>query len=90
MGCDPELYTLHGFRHGGVHQVLMSENNLALAKITSDHTSDVILEYSNVPADRRLVISQKINRNLNCYVLGESFAHSLAFSPLPPGVLRQA
>ena len=68
----------------------MSEKNLALAKITSDHTSDVILEYSNVPADRRLIISQKINRNLNCYFLGESFAQTLAFNPLPAGVLRRA
>ena len=90
MGEIPEKYTLHAFRHGGVHQMLMSENNLALAKITSDHSSDVILEYSQVPADRRLVISQKINRNLNCYLHGESFIHTLAQTPLPVGVLHRA
>ena len=68
----------------------MSENNLALAKLTSDHSSDVILEYSHVPADRRLIISQKVNRNLNCYIHGDSFAHTLALNPLPAGVLRNA
>ena len=90
MGANPDLYTFHGFRHGGVQQMLMSENNLALAKITSDHSSDVILEYSLVPADRRLVISQKINRNLNCYLLGDSASHSHALDPLPAGVLHRA
>ena len=49
---------------------MMSEENLALVKLTSDHTSDVILEYSHVPADRRLTISQKVNRNLATFVTG--------------------
>ena len=65
MGVDTGLYTLHGWRHGGIHQVLMSEDNLALVKLTSDHSSDVILEYFNVPADRRLIISRKVNQNLS-------------------------
>ena len=63
MGLDSSLYTLHGWRHGGIQQVLLLESSLALAKLTSDHLSDVILEYSNVPADRRLTISQKVNHN---------------------------
>ena len=71
MGEDNGLYTLHAWRHGGIQQTLLSENNMALCKLTSDHTSDVILEYSAVPADRRLIISQKINRNLSCAALGE-------------------
>ena len=70
MGLKPELYTLHAWRHGGIQQTLMSEQNLALVKITSDHSSDVILEYSQVPADRRLLISQKVNRNLTTFVTG--------------------
>ena len=74
MGLDSKLYTLHGFRHGGIQQALMSEGNLALVKITSDHSSDVILEYSNVPADRRLTISRKVNSNLTTFVLGSSRA----------------
>ena len=70
MGCDASLYTLHGWRHGGIQQVLMSEGNLALAKLTSDHSSDVILEYAHVPANRRLMISRKINQNLSKHVNG--------------------
>ena len=85
MKVDPSLYTLHGYRHGGIQQVLMSEQNLALAKITSDHTSDVILDYSFVPADRRLTISQKINRNLN-NVVNNAITYT---EPLPANVLHQ-
>ena len=70
MKLDPSLFTLHAFRHGGIQQTMMSEQNLALVKLTSDHTSDVILEYSHVPADRRLTISQKVNRNLTSFVTG--------------------
>ena len=70
MGLNPALYTLHAWRHGGIQQTLMSEQNLALVKITSDHSSDIILEYSQVPADRRLLISQKVNRNLTTFVTG--------------------
>ena len=84
MGCNPDLYTLHAWRHGGIQQCLMSEQNLALCKLTSDHSSDVILEYSNVPADRRLVISQKVNQNLSMYVLGDQ----ANLVPLPHHVLR--
>ena len=83
MGANPDEFTLHGFRHGGLHQCLMSEQNLALVKLTSDHSSDVIHEYAHVPADRRLIISQKINQNLNQYAL-EGFQPEL---PLPHNVL---
>ena len=64
----------------------MSEQNLALVKLTSDHSSDVIYEYSHVPADRRLTISQKINQNLNQYVLGGD----QPMLPLPHNVLASA
>ena len=84
MGEDARLYTLHAWRHGGIQQMLLSEHNLALAKLTSDHSSDVILEYAQVPADRRLTISQKINVNLTRAVLGEQ-----QDTPnLPSGVLQ--
>ena len=86
MGCDASLYTLHGWRHGGIQQGLMSEDNLALAKLTSDHSSDVILEYSHVPANRRLTISRKINNNLNRFIFGGIQQQQ----NLPAGVLRLA
>ena len=83
MGLDASRYSLHAFRHGGIQQTLMSEQNLALVKITSDHSSDVILEYANVPADRRLLISQKVNRNLTQFHTG-----SLPVgTPLPSNLL---
>ena len=86
MGQDANLYTLHGWRHGGIQQVLMSEEKLALAKLTSDHSSDVILEYCNVPADRRLIISQKVNQNLSRLVNGELVRQL----DLPRDMLRRA
>ena len=86
MGLDTSQFTPHGWRHGGIHQVLMSEGNLALAQLTSDHSSDVILEYSNVPADRRLLISRKINQNLSRYVNGGI----ALMQDLPHNVLRRA
>ena len=64
MGLNPALYTLHGFRHAVIQEHLMVEDNLALCKLSSDHRSDAILEYSHVPVDRRLQISTKINNSL--------------------------
>ena len=86
MGEDTKLYTLHAWRHGGIQRTLLSEGNLALAKITSDHTSDVILEYAHVPADRRLTISRKINRNLTRAITG----HADDDEFLPDNVLQIA
>ena len=86
MGENTDNYTLHAWRHGGIHQTLMSEHNLALAKMTSDHSSDAILEYSNVSADRRLTISQKINRNLSLAITGEALEDEF----LPANVLQLA
>ena len=86
MGVDTSLYTLHVWRHGGIQQVLMSEGNLALVKLTSDHSSDVILEYCNIPADRRLLISRKVNQDLSRHVNGGI----TILQDLPHGVLRRA
>ena len=64
MGLDPKLYTLHGFRHAGIQECLLAEGNLALCKLTSDHSSDAILEYAFIPPERRLTISSKVNESL--------------------------
>ena len=64
MNLNPALYTLHGFRHAGIQEHLLAEGNLALCKLSSDHSSDAILEYSHIPADRRLTISRKVNKSL--------------------------
>ena len=57
MGVDPSRYTLHAFRHGGIQEVLLAESNYALCRLSSDHASDCILQYSELPAERRLYIS---------------------------------
>ena len=64
MGLDQTLYTLHGFPHAWIQEHLLAEGNLALCKLSSDHSSDAILEYSFIPADRRLSISSKVNKSL--------------------------
>ena len=64
MGLDPKLYTLHGFRHAGIQECLLAEGNLALCKLSSDHSSDAILEYAFIPPERRLRISSKVNHSL--------------------------
>ena len=64
MGVDASLYTLHSFRHGGIQQTLLSESNYALCRLSSDHSSDAIMEYSQIPPNRRLTISDKVNRSL--------------------------
>ena len=64
MGLDSAAYTLHGFRHGGIQECLLAEGNIALCKLSSDHSSDAIQEYAFVPAVRRLAISSKVNSSL--------------------------
>ena len=64
MGLDSSAYTLHGYRHGGIQETLLAEGNLALCKLSSDHSSDAIQEYSFVPPERRLNISAKVNESL--------------------------
>ena len=64
MGADPEKYTLHAFRHGGIQEVLLAESNYALCRLSSDHSSDAILQYCELPASRRLRISENVNAGL--------------------------
>ena len=64
MGHDPTQFTLHSYRHGGIHQCLLTEGNLALCKVTSDHSSDTILSYASVPAERHMGISTRIIHSL--------------------------
>ena len=64
MGLNQSQYSLHGFRHGGIQECLLSEGNMGLCQVTSDHMSDAILVYSQVPADRRMRISAQINTSL--------------------------
>ena len=64
MGLEPSRYALHGFRHGGIQECLLVESNFGLCKLTSDHASDAIMAYSEVPPERRMGISARINDSL--------------------------
>ena len=64
MGLDPSRYMLHGFRHGGIQECLLVESNFGLCQLTSDHASNAILAYSEVPPERRMGISARINESL--------------------------
>ena len=64
MGLEPTRYALHGFRHGGIQECLLVEGNLGLCQVTSDHASNAILAYSEVPPERRMRISSRINDSL--------------------------
>ena len=77
MGLDEKAYTLHGFRHAGIQECLLAEGNLALCKLTSDHSSDAILEYAFIPPNRRLSISNKVNLSLARAVARSSLSSGL-------------
>ena len=64
MGLEPARYPLHGFRHGGIQECLLVEQNMGLCQLTSDHASNAILAYSEVPPERRMGISARINESL--------------------------
>ena len=79
MGLDKSLYTLHGFRHGGIQECLLAESNYALCRLMSDHSSDAIMEYAFIPAERRLQISSKVNRSLANAIAAGSTSRSRQF-----------
>ena len=57
-------YGVHSFRHGGIQQALLQEQNKALVQIASDHSSEAIMGYCEIPTDRRMFLSAKVNRSL--------------------------
>ena len=65
LGLDSSLYTLHGFRRGGVIELTHAEPNRAICMEVSDHASDAFQVYCSLPADRRLNISRRINNSLS-------------------------
>lgn len=60
MGLEPGVRRIHGFRHGGINQAILSESNLQLVKISSNHLSDCINAYSHIPPARRFQVSSKM------------------------------
>ena len=65
MGLKASDYGAHSFRHGGVQEGLLNEDNRALVQLASDHSSEAIMGYAQIPPDRRMSLSAKINRSLS-------------------------
>ena len=70
MGLDASLYGIHSFRHGSVQEALLQESNKALVQLASDHSSEAIMGYAQIPPDRRMSLSAKVNRSLATYQPG--------------------
>ena len=60
LGLNPGNYSLHGLRHGGIQECLLAEPNVALCQVATDHQSDAIRVYANVPVERRLHIAAAV------------------------------
>ena len=63
MKLEPEMYRPHAFRHGGVQEALIWEPSLELIKLQSDHVSNAIHSYCNLPGYRRFRVSQKMGNS---------------------------
>ena len=68
MGLRASDYGVHSFRHGAVQEALLNEDNRALVQLASDHSSEAIMGYAQVPLDRRMALSAKVNRSLAQFI----------------------
>ena len=64
MELDPSQYGIHSFRHGSVQEALLNEDNRVLVQLASDHSSEAIMGYAQIPPDRRMSLSAKVNMSL--------------------------
>ena len=64
-GCTPGSLGVHSFRHGGGQESLLLESNKALVQLASDHSSEVIMGYAQIPPSRRMNLSAKVNMSLS-------------------------
>ena len=53
FGLDPALYRPHAFRRGGIQLAVKLVPNFELVRIHSDHASDAIEAYTNLPPEDR-------------------------------------
>ena len=64
MGLKASDYGVHSFRHGAVQEALLNESNKALVQLASDHSSEAIMGYAQIPPARRMALSAKVNQSL--------------------------
>ena len=60
MGLDPALYKPHAFRRGGIQLAVKLVSNFELVRIHSDHASDAIEAYTNLPPEDRFLVTQSM------------------------------
>ena len=70
MGLPAMDYGVHSFRHGSVQEMLLQEENKALVQLASDHSSEAIMGFAQIPPNRRMGLSAKVNRSLARLSLG--------------------
>ena len=56
MGLDATFYFCHSFRHGSIALALLHHDNVTLIKLHSNHISDCIMTYSQIPAEKRTAV----------------------------------
>ena len=70
MGLTATDYGIHSFRHGSIQESLLNEDNRAMVQLASDHSSEAIMGYAQIPPERRMALSAKVNMSLSRCALG--------------------
>ena len=70
MGLPATEFGIHSFRHGSIQESLLHEDNRALVQLASDHSSEAIMGYAQIPPERRMALSAKVNMSLTRCALG--------------------
>lgn len=65
MGADSSKYSCHGWRHGGIQQLLLAEDSTHMVRIASDHASDALYAYAEIPPERRMDTARKMLSSLS-------------------------
>ena len=60
LGLDPALYRPHAFRRGGIQLAVKLVPNFELVRVHSDHASDAIEAYTNLPPEDRFQVTQSM------------------------------
>ena len=60
LGLDPTLYRPHAFRRGGIQLAVRLVSNFELIRIHSDHASDAIEAYTNLPPEHRYEVTEQM------------------------------
>ena len=60
LGLEPSLYRPHAFRRGGIQLAVKLVTNFELVRIHSDHASDAIEAYTNLPPEDRYEVTMQM------------------------------